>query len=160
MNNVKSSMDKGHREDAPTGPPVAAEPRKYAGPWRIASSRKCDSESKNKVLPALLDLQSLKLSEELRSFEQGDIDARQFACRLIASMFDRDHMAGRHWDYDPPSASSIECAENNVLKFKAEKEATWDWKDIYSVATAKGTISFYMETNEILVEGYSYYAAG
>lgn len=88
-----------------------------------------------------LDSASLKLSVELNSSDNGETDARRFASYLIAASFDRDHMEGRHWDYDPPSASPLASSDDeNILRFQAEKEATWDWKDIYSVATAKGTI--------------------
>ncbi|CAJ1936505.1 unnamed protein product [Cylindrotheca closterium] len=158
---AKSSMEKGNPEGVPTSPPVAvAPPMTYSGPWRIASTSTYGRLT-------FLDPGSLKLSAELHSFDQGEMDARRFACHLIAALFRRDHMAGRHWDYDAPSANPITesgAEENNsnntIQRFKVEREATWDWKDIYSVATAKGTISFNTETNEIRLEDYSYYAAG
>ena len=138
--------------------PVAVVPARYTGSWRITTTSKYASYP-NKTVTRLNPV-SLKLTTELRNFDQGEIDARRFACYLIDALFDRDHMKGKHWDYDPPSASPITSDDESILRFQAEKEATWDWKDIYSVATAKGTIVFFMETNEIRVEDYSYYAAG
>lgn len=63
-------------------------------------------------------------------------------------------------DYGPAYATKEESSDDGVIKFKAEKDATWDWKDIYSVASAKGTICFFSDHHEIRVDEYSYYAAG
>ena len=86
-------------------------------------------------------------------------------------------MPGKHWDIDPASVSRLADGTTSdeeaggggggndddndvVVRFQAEKEATWDWKDIYSVASAKGRICFYRQRKEICVENYSYYVAG
>lgn len=151
----------GSNFDAPNKPreePVCqpqTKPQKpYGGAWMLASTSKYDSKSKS------LDPQLLNVSSELYSFEQGHMDEHTFALKLIEAMFNRDHMRGKHWDYDPASAVKEESEDDGFVKFLAEKEATWDWKDIYSVASAKGTISFFSERHEIRVENYSYCAAG
>lgn len=40
----------------------------------------------------------------------------------------------------------------------SDKQAVWDWKDTYSVATAKCTIK--VSSEQICIDDYSYYVAG
>lgn len=74
---------------------------------------------------------------------------------IIEKLFDRDHSAGKRWDYDP---ATVECVAPN--EYQASKEATWDWKDIYAVATAQGRVCFDFELQQICIRQYSYYCAG
>jgi len=41
-----------------------------------------------------------------------------------------------------------------------EKQEIWDWKDVFSVAMAKGLVRIMVGEKTITVEGYSYYVAG
>jgi hypothetical protein len=155
----KSSTDasKESKEESKSQTQVAPS-KPYSGPWKLTYTSKYD-----KITPKTIsDLspQALDLSSDLRSFAQGHMDEQRFAGNLIEALFHRDHMRGDHWDYDPAYATKEESSDDGVIKFKAEKEATWDWKDIYSVASAKGTICFFSDHHEIRVDEYSYYAAG
>ena len=130
----------------------------YDGPWKLTYTCRYDKASPKGVRG--LSPQSLQLSSAFYSFEHGTTTEYTLAQEIIEALFGRDHMKGRHWDYDPSWVTPESSDDENVVKFKAEKQATWDWKDIYSVASSKGTICFFKERREIRVEEYSYYAAG
>lgn len=138
--------------------PQTVTKKAYDGPWKLTYTCRYDKASPKGVRG--LSPQSLQLSSAFYSFEHGTTTEYTLAQEIIEALFDRDHMKGRHWDYDPSWVTPESSDDENVVKFKAEKQATWDWKDIYSVASSKGTICFFKERREIRVEEYSYYAAG
>lgn len=138
--------------------PQTVTEKAYDGPWKLTYTCRYDKASPKGVRG--LSPQSLQISSAFHSFEHGTTTEYTLAQEIIEALFDRDHMKGRHWDYDPSWVTPESSDYENVVKFKAEKQATWDWKDIYSVASAKGTICFFKERREIRVEEYSYYAAG
>ena len=138
--------------------PQTVTKKAYDGPWKLTYTCRYDKASPKGVRG--LSPQSLQLSSAFYSFEHGTTTEYTLAQEIIEALFDRDHMKGRHWDYDPSWVTPESSDDENVVKFKAEKQATWDWKDIYSVASSKGMICFFKERREIRVEEYSYYAAG
>lgn len=103
-----------------------------------------------------ISVASLNLFKILRNYEDGDVSQREVAKKIIEALWDRDFMTGERWSVD--SACVREHEENGL--YVAEKEATWDWKDIYAVATAKGNVRFLDHLKEIRIEMYSYYCAG
>lgn len=105
---------------------------------------------------------------------------RQWARDILEAFFWRDFgNTGKHWDVDATTVEEIAVASTHdddaaklTAAFRVEKTATWDWKDIYSVATAKAVIQFMDGNNDdtnktqgpttavIRVQDYSYYVAG
>jgi hypothetical protein len=98
---------------------------------------------------------SLHLVPDLYRFEKGDIDQRELAKSIMEALWSRDFMPGAHWDIE---SASVEYAIEGV--WDVSKSATWDWKDIYSVAKSMATIRFPIDAGEIRIENYSYYVAG
>lgn len=76
---------------------------------------------------------------------------------IIELLFDRDFDGKKEdrWDVD---SASVEQKDETPASFQVEKAATYNHKDIYSVATSKATIVF--GEREILIQNYSYYVAG
>eukprot|EP00978_Attheya_sp_CCMP212_P047115 scaffold421231_cov58-Attheya_sp.AAC.1 len=111
-----------------------------------------------------LSIHELNLRPAFAAYEAGTQSSQTLARDIITALFARDHMEGKHWDYDTATTRRPSLAEdvnpNEGEAWYAEKEATWDWKDIYSVATAKGTIRFLPNQEKVQVEQYSFYAAG
>lgn len=114
-----------------------------------------------------------EIRKAMHDFESGaSITERQLAYEIISQLFYRDFMPGRHWDVDPATVTEMSGAtkdldgDDNSLKtedivwFAAEKEATWDHKDIYSVASAKAVIKISRQLHLVVVDEYSYYVAG
>ncbi len=133
------------------------ESKEYSGPWKLTYTSKYDKKNPKAVLP--LNPHTLKISSQFASYEHGQMNEQRLAHDLIEALFYRDFMDGKRWDIDPAYAT-LESSGDGVIIYKAEKEATWDWKDIYAVASAKGMICFYADRQEIRVENYSYYVAG
>eukprot|EP00559_Dactyliosolen_fragilissimus_P008876 CAMPEP_0184859010 /NCGR_PEP_ID=MMETSP0580-20130426/4030_1 /TAXON_ID=1118495 /ORGANISM="Dactyliosolen fragilissimus" /LENGTH=639 /DNA_ID=CAMNT_0027355413 /DNA_START=75 /DNA_END=1991 /DNA_ORIENTATION=+ len=96
-----------------------------------------------------LSLEELGLTDIFKSFEAGTVSNEQLALAVIEATFNRDFIPGKHWVVD--SASAREPAEDEggcseELKgrsFVVKKQATWDHKDIYSVAAAKGELTIW-----------------
>ena len=100
----------------------------------------------------------------INKFEAGSIRGRELAIAIIDTLFYRDFMPGDHWDIDSATVGELDVGDQevgaqNVQLFNAEKEATWDWKDIYSVTSAKALIKI-SAGSDIFVDEYSYYTAG
>ena len=70
--------------------------------------------------------------------------------------------SGKHWDRDGSSCSRIDDDTGNgeYVAYKCSCSATWDWKDIYSVATSKATIRVFVNRPLIHVVGYKYNVTG
>ena len=102
---------------------------------------------------------SLSLGQDLCSYMTKEIGPQQMAQKIIQALFQRDFGVKKdtRWDVDP--AHAVPKDDDNIV-FEAEQQATWDWKDIYSVASSKGKIRFLDNDNIIRIEGYSYYVAG
>jgi len=97
-----------------------------------------------------------KVWHALLEYEKSRMDAKSLATIIIEELFERDFWPGKHWDID--SARVWETAGSEEPTFNAEKIATWDWKDIYSEASATAVIRFLPD--RILIENYAYYVAG
>jgi hypothetical protein len=85
-----------------------------------------------------------------------DVDCATVHCLSILPV------SAEHGDgyTDEKDASSSGPRTTTLALFAAEQSATWDWKDIYSVAQAKGKIRFTTPGTTIHVEDYNYYVAG
>lgn len=93
----------------------------------------------------------------LLDYELGTESAATLSQKIVELLFERDFDGDEEkWDIENAIASVV---EENVC-YDVSKEATWNNKDIYSVATAKARIRLLQGGNEIRVEGYSYYVAG
>ena len=96
-------------------------------------------------------------------YEKGNLDTAGIASGIIEALFDKDFVgSGKHWDRDGSSCSRIDDDTGNgeYVAYKCSCSATWDWKDIYSVATSKATIRVFVNRPLIHVVGYKYYVAG
>jgi hypothetical protein len=125
----------------------------------------CKYNSHHGFLP--LSATTLGLDHILHRYEERLISPEECAHHIITALFNRDFNGkagmgpGKHWDVDGSLVSLTQDEDcDGGITFHAKKEATWDWKDIYSVATAKATIRFLPFLQEIRVEYYSYYVAG
>ena len=112
-----------------------------------------------------LSISSLHLVSDLYRFENGELNQRELATCITDALWNRDFRNGAHWDIDSASVSErpirIEGEnDDDEHMWEVSKSATWDWKDIYSVAESKGTIRYRMDAGEIRIENYSYYVAG
>ena len=116
----------------------------------------CSSKYHPKSGFSQLSVHGLHLHSAFQDYEKGSLSPGVLAGRIIEALFFRDFMDGKRWDIDSPVVEEMEAG----VLYQASKEATWDWKDIYSVATAKGKVRFSLEENEIRVVDYSYYVAG
>ena len=117
-----------------------------------------------------------EIRKAVHGFELGTLTERQLAYEMISQLFDRDFMPGRHWDIDSATVSEMSgtCPRTSqdideyvnfskaqdMVWFVVEKQATWDHKDIYSVASARAIIKMSHQLRIVLVDEYSYYVAG
>ena len=99
-----------------------------------------------------------KVWHGLTDFEKGKKDAATFAKIIIEELFERDFWPGKHWEIDNARVWEADNSNPENPSFNAEKLATWDWKDIYSEASATAVIRFLPD--RILIENYAYYVAG
>lgn len=126
----------------------------------LCSSRYSPNDGYTTLSPS-----ALGLGATLISYESGKLTAREVAHSIIEALFKRDFMPRKHWDIDSATVA-LRSNEGDTTSgedgeaFDVEKNATWDWKDIYSVASAKGIVRFVTGKTEIRVENYSYYVAG
>ena len=104
-----------------------------------------------------LSISLLGIALVIKQYEKEQVSTNFVASSIIESLFKRDFTPGRHWEEEP---AFVRATNGKDLVFEVEKSATWDWKDIYSVASAKACIRFLPDQHEIQVENYSYYVAG
>jgi len=97
-----------------------------------------------------------KVWQGLVQYEKSKLEAKALAQIIIEELFERDFWPGKHWEID--TARVWENTGSEHPAFNAEKLATWDWKDIYSEASATAVIRFLPD--RILIENYAYYVAG
>ncbi|KAL7532430.1 hypothetical protein ACHAWF_004134 [Thalassiosira exigua] len=120
-------------------------------------------EKKNGKPYAELDLPGSDLrNEQINLFHSGKISAHALAFDVITELFHRDFVPGAHWEIGTAVLGELDPLRGTegeqIEVFEVEKEAIWDWKDIYSVATAKATIK--ISTESVEVDEYLYYVAG
>jgi hypothetical protein len=110
---------------------------------------------KSKVLTEF-DLAAVKgMRTHLEAYFADQLDERTLACKIIEALFERDFGGtSDRWDID--SADVAASAEPHTFELK--KQATYDRKDIYAVASSKATIVFTKEL--ITIHEYSHYCAG
>jgi hypothetical protein len=113
-----------------------------------------------------------EIRKAAHDFELGALTKRQLAYEIISQLFNRDFMPGRHWDIDSATVSEMSETSQDLdddvdfanakdtVCFLVEKQATWDHKDIYSVASAKAIIKISHQLRIVLIDEYSYYVAG
>ncbi|KAL7559112.1 hypothetical protein ACA910_017523 [Epithemia clementina (nom. ined.)] len=97
-----------------------------------------------------------KVYKGVVDYEKGKLTAESLSRIIIEELFERDFWPGKHWEIG--SARVSECSGSKHPAFNAEKVATWDWKDIYSKASATAVIHFHPD--RILIENYAYHVAG
>lgn len=111
-----------------------------------------------------MDPKSLSgIQRVLRDYASGGTSEKQVAVALTEALWVRDFSPGKHWDIDGTSVREIKPGEMDDTPdgsscWTIEKSATWDWKDIYSVARVEGRVRFLPFV--VRVEDYLYYAAG
>ena len=92
----------------------------------------------------------------LIGYEKGRTTAKSLSIIIIEELFTRDFWPGKHWEID--TARVWECTSSEHPSFHAEKLAKWDWKEVYSEASATALIRFLPD--RILIEDYAYSVAG
>jgi hypothetical protein len=128
-------------------------PPKNPSPWKLT----CTMKYKGKLMQ---DPITSKITQHLKSIEQGLVDEQSTAQILITALFDRDFIPGQRstkWEIESSTVSRE--AGGNSVKFVSEKKARFDWKGVYSIASATGTICFYLDQREIVVEDYNFCVA-
>jgi len=117
--------------------------------------------------PEKLNLIQVLATHERTASRQSSTSCIRVAHAIIESLFNRDFMPGPKWDIEPSSVTEIDMVkgqsrmgQSDLRVFRVEKRAVWDYKDVYSVASAKGIIRFIPNVNEIRIESYAYYVAG
>lgn len=140
-------------------------------PIQMALRIRTAAEKKDGGSYSELSITQSDVRRQVNLFHSGKVSAHALACDVITALFDRDFAPGAHWEVgtaivgelDPLADKTLltgdeEAAEGEFECFDAEKEAVWDWKDVYSVAKARATIKICKES--VLVDDYSYYVAG
>jgi len=129
-------------------------------PTSIRTKVRCSSKYNPDQGLKDLCIRSLGIASVIENYEQGQESPSSVARSIIEALFKRDFTPGKHWEVEPASVRATNDTGGEAIVFDAEKSATWDWKDIYSVASAKACIRFLPAQHEIRVENYSYYVAG
>ncbi len=118
------------------------------------------SESKE---PTLMNLSNLPtLCAIVTKYDNKEITALTAAEQIIEWSFEDDFGSNHDskWSYNGSRSDVLESTDPNVEMFKVECSSTWDWKDIYSVASSRAVISFNSTERTILIDDYRYYVAG
>lgn len=115
-----------------------------------------------------LDISNPDVRRQINLFHSGKISAHALTFDVINALFDNDFKYGAHWEIGTAMLDELDPLDDKTLLvseegdkfevFQVEKQAIWDWKDIYSVATGKATIK--ISSGDIYVDEYSYYVAG
>lgn len=101
------------------------------------------------------------IAEFVEKYCKGEMDEHSLAISIIETYFSREFSGtGKHWDRDGSRCSKISPEGTEPVVFDAEETATWDWKDIYSVARASARIEISRSASEIRLWNYSYYVSG
>jgi hypothetical protein len=93
----------------------------------------------------------------IHAFKEGKLSRYQLASKIIDDLFESDfqHSSRSKWDID---GATIVQDKDDDSTFSVMKEATYNRKDIYAVATTKAVIQFLAD--EIRIVGHYYYVAG
>lgn len=104
----------------------------------------------------------LEISEVLKAFGEGRVDARNVVSAILTKLFNSDFSgSGKHWSHDGQSISlRIEESNDDVQVYDMEESSTWDWKDIYAVAQTTGVIEINKATSTITIKTYRFYCSG
>lgn len=104
------------------------------------------------------------LIDQLNAFRAGEISAACIASKLMEALFASDFgSSSPKWDIDCPSCDMLSeggFQTNELpLSFDCEKKATWDHKDIYSVARSHARIT--VQSKDLIhIVNHSYYVSG
>mmetsp|Transcript_5862 Transcript_5862/g.16491 ORF Transcript_5862/g.16491 Transcript_5862/m.16491 type:complete len:238 (+) Transcript_5862:126-839(+) len=182
----KLDRDTRRDEDEVSSVPAGGEPTEapniHGGSYLASTSMRIEYRTrveKNEGRPSsTLPVSALpEIRRVVREFESETISERQLAIVVIEALFHRDFMPGRYWDVESATVSEISDTttrsrsrdddddgsakgEEDACAYSVEKEATWDHKDIYSVASAKGIVTISRQSRSIFIDEYSYYVAG
>lgn len=135
------------------GPPI---------PIKMNVHFRTKEEKKNCDFYSNLNIPDASVRRQINVFHSGKASAHALAFDLISTLFHRDFMPGAHWSIGTATLNELDpmtyMGGAKVQVFESEKEAIWDWKDTFRVATAKATIK--ISNGDIYIDGYSYYVAG
>ena len=102
------------------------------------------------------------LRNAVHEYERGSVSAASLCSEIIEALFDKEFVGqGKHWDRDGASVTHLASSSNDeYVSYGSMCSATWDWKDIYAVASSKATIRVFLKKPEIHIVEYKYYVAG
>lgn len=100
----------------------------------------------------------------LNKFNEGEVDALGIAYAIIEALFNSELSYNSKWDVDGASCSKVtsegsDPAADFPVSCQCHQQATYNHKDIYSVAEAKAKIVV-LSRSEIHIVLYSYYVSG
>ena len=133
----------------PSQKPVAPQAALQVPSANVNTKLDLSSRDKPEDFRPLLIPRGSSLETAVLDYELGTISAENLASSIITYLFDRDFLGDKtnRWDID---SATVETREANV--FEAVKEATYNHKDIYSVASAKAKIHF-VNHDGVRIEG-------
>ncbi len=106
------------------------------------------------------------LIAKLNKFYDGETNSLDVSYAIIEALFDSHFSYDSKWFVESatceiirPKGSSLDPDIEFPVSYRCSQQATYDRKDIYSVATAKAKIVI-LSRNEIRIELFSYYVAG
>lgn len=101
------------------------------------------------------------LTTSVNKFHAGEMNSQGVAYSIIEALFSSEFSGGGKWDVESATCSKISSGEPADLpaEYQCSQRATWDHKDIYSVAEAKAKIVV-LSREEIHIVLYSYYVSG
>jgi hypothetical protein len=96
------------------------------------------------------------LSTTMTNYNQGTLSEPTFAGRIIEAMFHRDYEGdSTQWIVDPVQVTRVTEDQDGTV-FDVHKNATCNFQEVSSTASAKARIRFGKESNVVRVEAYSY----
>ncbi|EED88541.1 predicted protein [Thalassiosira pseudonana CCMP1335] len=111
-----------------------------------------------------LDLQGEDVRNAINTYASGKLSGKALAVSVIDALFQRDYSGGSHWEVypsvvDEPREEQTKCVGEEKSEFyDVEKKAIKDWRDEYSVASARGKIK--ISSGDIYVDEYSFTLTG
>ena len=105
------------------------------------------------------------LTDQLNKFHSGEINSSAIAYSIIEALFTRDFSFDPKWDVNSATCKLLDEERDYVegqefpVSYQCEQSATWDYKDIYAVASSKAKIVVFSR-DLIHIVLYSYYVAG
>lgn len=126
--------------------------------WKLTCIMKCKGRCAQK--PTTLNPVALKISQHMESLERGVGDEQLIAHAIITALFDRDFNDGRRsrrWEICASTVSRE--ASGSKCKYVSKKRARYDWKGVFSIASASAIIHFNTDQRSLVVEEYSFCVA-